>query len=137
LLGQLLQSYTKHLKDFENSVKCYDQYISLNDSLKSESQKNEVNALEAKYNNAEKESKIRHLKIQNDKVKLIAQNYRMRHITFASIFIVLVILLFVIVANLRNKNKLAKAIDIKNKQEIDILINQKEVEIMQAMTNGE
>lgn len=133
---ELAQVYTK-LNDLKNSVKYYEQYIHLNDSLNADSQKNEINALEAKYDNAEKESKIKHLKIQNDKVKLIANNYRMRHITFASIFIVLVILLFVIVANLKNKNKLAKAIEIKNKQEIDILKNQKEVEIMQAMINGE
>jgi two-component system, NarL family, sensor kinase len=112
-------------------------YIRINDSLVKENSKNEILRLEAKFKNSENENKIKQLKIQKDKVALVAQNYRMRYITFASIFGVLAILLFFIVASFKNKNKLAQAIDLKNKQEINFLKTQKEIEVMQAMINGE
>lgn len=132
-----LAFFYKKIKDYKSSVVNYERYIELRDSLDGSSDKSKILELEAKFKNSENDNKIKQLKIQKDQATLIAQTYKIRYITFASIFAVLAILLVFFVVNLKTKNKLAQAIDLKNKQEISFLKNQKEIEVMQAMINGE
>ncbi len=132
-----LSKTLEKIGDFEQAYFNAKEYIAVNDSIVTTKTQKEVMLFEAKFNKSENENKIKHLKIEKDKIALIAQNYRMRYISFATIFLVSLILLFFIISNLKNKNKLAKAIDSKNQQQIISLKSQKEIEVMQAMINGE
>lgn len=127
----------EQLNDYTNALKYSNNFITINDSLITVSYKNEIADLEAKYKNKEKESKIKYLKNQNYSIELKAQNNRLKYSIFAITTAVLIILIVFILLYQQKKNQLAQEKDIKNKRTINLLKNEKEVEIMQAIINGE
>jgi two-component system, NarL family, sensor kinase len=113
------------------------EYIRVNDSLVRQNSNSEILNLEAKFKNTESQNKIKQLQIQKQKAQLLAQNNNLKYTIFGIISVALLILVVFIYAYFKNKIKLSQAIDLKNKQQITTLKTQKELEVMQAMINGE
>lgn len=130
ICNQLLSQEIDSLSDYNEKIK---------DSLTIlvKNSKNEIYRLEAKFKNTESQIKIKQLKIQNDKVRLLEQNNNLKYIIVATISFKLLLLIFFILYFVKNKNKLAKASELKNIQQIALLRKQKEVEVMQALIDGE
>lgn len=127
----------KQLNDFPNALKYSEQYIILNDSLNQIAYKNEIANLEAKFKNNENDAKIKQLKIEKASAELKAQNNNLKYSFFVLTSVVLLFLVMLILLYQRKRNQLAHEKDVKNKQQIEILKGQKELEVIQAMVNGE
>lgn len=127
----------KQLNDYPNALLHFENYIVLNDSLNQMSYKNEIADLEAEFKNKENSIKINQLKIQKDSAELKAQNNRLKYSVFGITTVVLFILILFILLYQRKKNQLANEKHLKNRQEIKMLKNQKELEVIQAMVDGE
>lgn len=112
-------------------------YIRVNDSLVKQNSKNEIYRLEAKFNKAENESKIKQLESQKQKALLIAHNNKLYYVLFG----LLSFILFAIILFLRKNSKTQRLLTVEKeknyKQNISTLKTQKEIEVMQAMIDGE
>ncbi|MBC9795203.1 tetratricopeptide repeat-containing sensor histidine kinase [Sinomicrobium weinanense] len=65
------------LKNMQNAYHWQKKYSTLSDSLHTSKLKNDINALEIKYNNAEKEKQIARLEAENEMALLSAKNNRL------------------------------------------------------------
>ncbi|UPT69855.1 MAG: sensor histidine kinase [Flavobacterium sp. JAD_PAG50586_2] len=125
------------LGDINKSNLYYKSYIKLNDSLNEATYKKDILEQEAKFNKTKNEDKIRELQSQKVQAELLAKNNRLQYAIMAIIAGVLVVAILLILLYLRIKNKFEIERNLKNKQKFDLLKNQKEVEVMQAMIDGE
>lgn len=125
------------LGDINKSNQFYKSYIKLNDSLNEVSHKNEVLKQEAKFKKTLNENKIKQLESQKIRAELEAKNDKLQYIVMFLIAGVLVIVLVMVLFYLKNKNRFEIEKNLKNQQKIILLKNQKEVEVMQAMIDGE
>ncbi|MGV3697984.1 sensor histidine kinase [Flavobacterium sp.] len=128
---------SEQLGDINQSNQYYKSYITLNDSLNNATHKEEIIELEAKFNKSQNEHKIKQLQSQKVKAELLARNNRLQYLIIVLAAGVLLTMLIFVLYHLRIKNKLEIERNLKNKQTINWLKNQKEVEVMQAMIDGE
>ncbi|PJE44606.1 MAG: two-component sensor histidine kinase [Flavobacterium sp.] len=125
------------LGEYKKANEYNQKYIQLNDSLTASNTKEEIALLEAKFNKIENETKIKELKTEKAKADLAIQNNTLKNSLLVLLSMVLLIGITFIFIQIRNKEKLIKEKELKSKQKIDLLKKQKEVEIIQAMLDGE
>lgn len=125
------------LGDYQKANEYNRKYIKLNDSLTASNTKEEIALLEAKFNKIENENKIKELKTEKAKADLTIQNNKLKNTLLVVLSLVLIIGITFILIQIRNKEKLMKEKELKSNQKIDLLKKQKEVEIIQAMLDGE
>lgn len=132
-----LASVYEKLGDNNKATQYYKSYIELNDSLNNATHTKDIIELEAKFNRTQNKNKIRQLESQKTEADLLAKNNRLQYVVMALIAGVLLVILILILVYLRSKNRLEIERNLKNKEKYTLLKNQKEVEVMQAMINGE
>jgi len=138
------RTYTKELaivygklNDLPNSIKYYEKYISINDSLNELNSKDEIFKLEAKFNNSEKEKKILSLKKEKLNAELKAKNNQLTYLLFGLFSTILMIVSYFLWKNNKNQKRLSMQKEINYKQNLENFQKEKELEIMQAMIDGE
>jgi signal transduction histidine kinase len=125
------------LGDVRNANRYYKLYIDLSDSLHDSALHEEISQLEARFNKAENENTIKQLEVQQERMRLVAENSKLYYGIFglACLILLVVLVLFWIRANSLEKLAQEKA---KNyQQSLLSLENQKEMEVMQASIIGE
>lgn len=133
---ELSKTY-KELGNLEKAYEYSQKYIVLNDSLNDSKFKNEIVALEAKFNKTENEKKINQLLAQKEKSKLLEKNNRLYMLLFGLAIAFLVIsILFLL-----NYNKNQKKINLQNeqnlKQEFATLESNQKLAVSDALIEGE
>ncbi|WP_163408066.1 tetratricopeptide repeat-containing sensor histidine kinase [Flavobacterium ajazii] len=129
--------FCKQLKDFSNSVKYYEKYIELSDSLNATKTNNNIIELEAKYDNSEKQKKIISLEKEKQKATLIAENTRLYSVMFGLLSLILLLVIYFLWQNAKAQKLLTLEKDKNYNQKLSFLKTQKEIEVMQAMIDGE
>ncbi len=127
----------KQLNDFPKALQYSQQYIALSDSLDAISNKNEIANLEAKFKNKEHENKIKELEIQKQQALLTAKYNRLHYIVFGLISFILLLTTIFLIKNSKSQKRIASQKEINYYQNINALATQKELDVMQAMINGE
>lgn len=94
---QIYQGLTEtyvNLGDMKQAYEWQKKYSTLSDSLHTSKLKSDINALEIKYNNAEKEKRIARLEAENEMASLAARNNRLANwlLGIISLFFLLVVL---------------------------------------------
>jgi signal transduction histidine kinase len=105
-------------------------YSKLSDSVHESKLKNDIQALEIKYNNAENQKKIATLKADNDKAALTARNTRQLNWFFGATSLLLLIVVILTLLYYRNKRKLSQ-------QQLKEMEQQQQIQFSQAMLEGE
>ncbi|HRE76830.1 MAG TPA: sensor histidine kinase [Flavobacterium sp.] len=125
------------LNDFKAAHFVNKEYIRVKDSIDNESKRIHFIELEAKYNTIENENKILNLEKENQIKEIeLQKNQTLYSILFSLILIGMISFLFLL-KNLKNLRKINSQKDIIHHQKIQSLKNQKEIEIMYAMIEGE
>jgi len=132
-----LSKIYKKLNDLPNAIKYSELHISLKDSLSTMFEKNQVRDLEAKFNKLENENKIKILKKEKQNAELIAKNNRLYYLVFVILSGILILILGFLWKNYNNQKKINFQTDVIHKQKLINLKNQKDVEVMQALIDGE
>lgn len=133
---ELGQAYEQQ-GDLKNATHYYNMHIHLADSLHQVDFQKEIGQLEARFNKAENENKIRQLEAQKERMRLVNENNRLYYGIAGLVALLLAgsLLLFWLRANTQRKLAQEKA---KNyQQSLLTLRNEKEIEIMQATISGE
>jgi two-component system, NarL family, sensor kinase len=127
----------KKIGNFAQSSQYLTNYIELKDRLRDSTKDREYRNLEARYHISEKEKKIAAL--HKDKIDREARlkNLNLKYgLASISLFIFLVFFYFLF-KNFKNQKKMNEQQAIINKQNLDFLSSLKDVEVMQAMIEGE
>jgi two-component system, NarL family, sensor kinase len=132
-----LASLYAEVKDFPNAIVNYERYIHLNDSINENEYNKEIVSLEAKFKNEEKEKQITVLKAEKQKAIWTAENNKLYYILFGLTSILLLSISFFLFKNNQNQKNLSKQKEINFNQNLEKLNAKKNVEVMQAMINGE
>jgi two-component system, NarL family, sensor kinase len=127
----------KKINDTKNGYKYSLLYIKLSDSLYDANSKKEIEALEAKYNNAEKEKQISQLEAQKQKAILVSENGKLYNGLFALLSFILVLIVVFLWKHANSQKKLAFEKEKNYQNSLTTLKNQKEIEVMQAAISGE
>jgi signal transduction histidine kinase len=127
----------KQLNDYPNALKYSEQYIRLNDSLNEIYNKSEIAIIESKFRNKENENKIKELEIQKQKTLLAAKNDRLHIIVIGLLSVILLLVIVFLLINFKNQKRIAKQNEINYKQSLSAFKIKKELEVMQAMIDGE
>jgi signal transduction histidine kinase len=135
-----LKIYSKNLEKLELYKLAYDinqKYIKLKDSVDNLQNKEEFMELEAKYNRIENENKILNLQKENQQKELKLKNNQILYSIFSLLILIGIISFYFLLKNLRNQRKINSQKDIIHNQNVTALKRQKEIEIIQAMIEGE
>jgi signal transduction histidine kinase len=127
----------KKLKNFPKAFQYMQQYIALSDSLDAISNKNEIANLEAKFKNKENENKIKELEIQKQQALLISKYNQLYYIVFGLISFTLLLTTIFLIKNSKSQKRIATQKEVNYHQNLNALAIQKELDVMQAMINGE
>lgn len=112
-------------------------YSKLSDSIHESQLKNDIQALEIKYNNAENQKKIVALKAANEKAALSAKNNRLINWFLGSASMLLVVVVILILLYYRNNKKLSEQKDLNHQQQLKEIEQQQQIQFSQAMLEGE
>lgn len=125
----MAESYKK-MNDFKNAMTYKDKFIDLQDSIKSAEKINKINELEVKYQNAKKEADLikKDLELSEQKAKIRNQNWIIASISIG--IILLVLILFLINRNFKNKQLLFKI-------ELENTLKEHELKYLKAGVDGE
>ncbi len=133
---ELSKTYKK-IGNYDKAYEYAEKYIILNDSLNDSKFKNEIVALEAKFNKTENESKIKQLLAQKEKSELLAKNNRLNMILLGLAIAFLLISIWFILNYYKNQKKINLQNEQNLKQELISLENQKKLDISDALIQGE
>ena len=131
---QELSKAQKELGNFNDAYKNLEKYVNLSDSSNTEANKKEIVALEAKFKKTENEKRISQLLTQKEKAALVSKNDRLNMLLLGLLVSILLISIFVIWKYFKNQKR-QKELDFK--QEIEILENKKNLDITNALLEGE
>lgn len=133
----LLYKCLEKLKDYENSNLYLKKFVALKDSLDAKTNEREYRLLEAKYNSSEKERRIMYLEKDKSEKEARIKNLSLLYGLVSTILIIALILFYFLFKNYKNQKKINKQQEIIHLQNISFLKSQKEIEMMQAMIEGE
>lgn len=133
---ELSKTYKK-LGNASKALEYADKYIVLNDSLNDSKFKNEIVALEAKFNKTENESKIKQLLAQKEKSKLLVKNSRLNMILLTLAIAFLLISILFIINYYKNQKKINLQNEQNLKQELLTTESKKKLAISDALISGE
>lgn len=128
---------SKKLKDYPESVKYYEAYIKLNDSLDEVSVQKTIANLDAKYHKSENENKIRQLESEKQKAQLVSENNKLHYTLLVLLTFILSSIILFLWKNSKTQRLLTEEKEKNYSQNISTLKTQKEIEVMQAMIDGE
>ena len=114
-----------------------DRYSKLSDSVHESQLKNDIQALEIKYNNAENQKKIATLKAENDKAALSAKNTRLLNWFLGSASVLLLVVAALALLYYRNNKKLSLQKDLNHQQQLKDIEQQQQIQFSQALLQGE
>ncbi|MDI9257885.1 tetratricopeptide repeat-containing sensor histidine kinase [Flavobacterium sedimenticola] len=123
--------------EFKKATFYKNEFIKFTDSLYRSDKKKEMSENEAKFRNFERELEIKRLEQQKTQANLSAQRARLQFLTFALTSLTLLIILISIWFNYKNQKKLALEKELINAERLEALKSLKEVEVMQALIDGE
>ena len=112
-------------------------YLFLKDSIESIKNKETILEFEAKYSNSENKRKIINLENEKEKAELVAKNNKLYYVVFGMLSGILLLVLFFLWKINRNQKKINNQKDVIHNQKLINLKNQKDVEVMQALIDGE
>jgi len=112
-------------------------YSLLSDSLNDSKRKNEINALEIKFRNAENQNKIILLKTEKAKAESEMQNNRLLTFLLITAVIVFLLVLVLIILYYRNNKKLAIEQTRNYRYKLVELDQQKQLQVSSALIEGE
>lgn len=119
---RLAQSY-EHIGDYKRANLFYNKYNLLRDNIYLEKTKEDLNVIEFKYKNAQKEQRISFLNVQSkDQEKQLIRQKQYKTILIISVFLVLIIAILIFY-NYKNKQKINLLLDKKNRL-LDIVNSQ-------------
>lgn len=125
------------INDSVTAIKYFEQYITLSDSLNEAHSKNKMSALEAKFNASQKEKKILQLQQEKSVKENDLKTLKMWYLFAVLALIILLIMIYSFYKNLRNQKMINYQKDLIHQKDLDNLNSQKEIELMQAMIDGE
>ena len=125
------------LGEYEKTYDFTEKYIFISDSLMASQTKNQILALETKFNTIEKENKIKELETQKQQALLMAKYNQLHYIVFVLISFILLLTSFFLFKNSKSQRKMERQKEINYQQSISAFKTQKELEVMQAMILGE
>lgn len=123
-----------------NMKEAYDwsvRYSKLSDSVNESRLKDEINALEVKYGNAEKQKKIEALKIENERSSLSARNTMLMIWFLGSVCVLLLVVAILTLLYIRNNKKLARQKDLNHQQQLKEIEQQQQIQVGHALLQGE
>jgi two-component system NarL family sensor kinase len=112
-------------------------YSKLSDSVHESQLKNDIQALEIKYNNAENQKKITSLKAENEKAVLSAKNTRLLTWFLGSASVLLLVVVVLTLLYYRNNKRLSQQKDLNHQQQLKEMAQQQQIQFSQAMLEGE
>lgn len=127
-------------KSLGKMVLAYDwleRYSKLSDSVAQSKLKTEVNALELKYKDTEKQKEINKLKVNNIQSALAARNNRLINWLLGSVSLFLLIVAAFSFLYYRNNRKLLAQKELSYRQHLNELEQQQQLQYSQAMLEGE
>ncbi len=113
------------------------QYSKLSDSVHESQLKNDIQALEIKYNNAENQKKITALQAENDKAALSAKITRQLNWFLGSASLLLLVVAVLALLYYRNNKKLSEQKDLNHQQQLKEIEQQQQIQFSHAMLQGE
>ncbi len=137
---QIYQGLTEtyvNLGDMKQAYEWQKKYSTLSDSLHTSKLKSDINALEIKYNNAEKEKRIARLEAENEMASLSARNNRLANWLLGTISL---FFLFVVIYSYfyyRKDKKLAFEKEQNYRNQLTKLKQDQQLMSAQAMLKGE
>lgn len=132
-----LASLYQKTNDYKNAFLADENYIKVSDSLSEVQSKNKVLELETKFNKIENEKKIKELESQKQKAVLISKNNKLIYMLLGLLSLILLLIVFFLSKNAKTQKLLTEEIEKNYSQNISTLKTQKEIEVMQAMIDGE
>lgn len=132
----LAESYAG-LGDYNQAYEYQKKYSALSDSLHESSLLKDVNAMELKYQRAEKEREILALQAKNEQAEYAAKNSRLIILLFALVSISLLIILIFIFLYYKSNKRLLKQKEQNHQQELKELEQQQQLKFGQAVLMGE
>ena len=133
----LLHKNYEKLSEFKSAYDYLQKYTFLKDSLESATKEREYRKIEAKFNSSEKEKKILQLEKEKAEKEIRLKNLRLRYGLVFTILIIALILFYFLYKNFKNQKRINAQKDIIHEQKLEFINSQKEIEIMQAMIDGE
>lgn len=134
---KLFNSNFQKLGEYDKANSYLEKYISLKDSLDNAIKERDYRKIEAKYNSLEKEKKIIQLEKEKTEKEIRLKNLRLWYGFVSITLLIALILFYFLYKNYKNQKRINRQKDIIHEQNIEFLNSQKEIEIMQAMINGE
>lgn len=134
---KLYSESLEKLKLFEQAYSVNKRYIKLKDSTDKQQDNAEFIKLEAKYNRVENENRILNLLRENQRKELELKNNQALYAGLGLLIFVGIISYLYLLKSLRSQRKISDQKDIIHNQNVITLKKQKEIEIMQAMIEGE
>ena len=135
-----LLELSKTYKKLDNTDKAYEyaeKYIILNDSLNDSKFKNEIVALEAKFNKTENEKKINQLLVQKEKSELVAKNNQLNMVLLGLAVTLLLISILFLISYYKNQKKINLQNEQSLKQEFATLESNQKLAVSDALIEGE
>lgn len=112
-------------------------YSNLNDSLYNSKIINDLHALEAKFQNTEKEKKIAQLEAEKKEALLKEKNQKLTNLMLGIISAFLLLFTIILVFYYRNNRRLLKQKEINHQQQLKEIKQQHQLKFTQAMLEGE
>lgn len=112
-------------------------YALANDSIFESQSKNQVLELETKFNKIENEKKIKDLESQKQKSFLVSKNNKLINLVFGLVTFISLLIVYSLRKNYNTQKLLSTEREKNYRQNLLTLKNQKELEIIQAMIDGE
>lgn len=132
----MYKAYEK-LNDYKSAFTYSQKYLTLKDSIDKSKKELEFNRIEAKFNTSEKEKRILQLEKEKNEKENKLKTLRLWYAFILAIFIIILLLFYALLKNFRNQKKINNQQQMIHSQKINYLNSQKEIEIMQAMIDGE
>jgi signal transduction histidine kinase len=132
-----LALFYEKTNDYKSAFLSSQKYIKVSDSLAEVQSKNKVLELETKFNKIENEKRIKELESQKQKAILISKNNQLIYLLFGLLSLILLLIVFFLSKNAKTQKLLNKEVEKNYNQNISTLKTQKEMEVMQAMIDGE
>ena len=133
---ELSKTYKK-LGNNAKSLEYAEKYIATNDSLNDSKFKNEIVALEAKYNKTENEIKIKQLLVEKEKSQLQAKNNQLNLILLALAVAFLIVSIMFLLNYFKNQRKINLQNEQNLKQEFATLESNQKLAVSDALIQGE
>ena len=129
-----LAKANNELGNYQKAYQYSEKFMILNDSSNEIEFKDQIVTLEAKFNKTKNEKKINQLLAQKEKAALVSKNDRLNLLLLGLLASILLISIFVVYKYFKNQ-KNQKEIDFK--QEIESLENKKNLDVSNALLQGE